>query len=179
MTNETTTVKSASTSDESIRKILFSIHVPEERDEAYRGLEALEKSFYSSEPKTLDERLWGLFPESVRQVLRPMLSRPSDGQNSAEILELLKTLKTKLKIMPVVKLDLAFYPEERFLDKVARWIKENVAEDAIVEINVDRTIVGGARIIFGGRYLEETLEKMLEKEFEENRTIITGMGLRK
>lgn len=171
--------KSESSPEEAMREILVSIHTSDERDRTYHGIEAMEESFYRSQPEALDERLWELFPENVKRVLRSVISRPPYDQNRAQAGEFLRALKARLKTMLVIKLDLAFSPQARVLDKITRWIKENVAEDAIAEIGLDRTIVGGARMVFGGRYLEETLEKLLLREFEENRTIITGLGLRK
>lgn len=161
-----------------IKKIISSLRTVEERDTLYRAVDALEREQYRI-GKSEEKEILKQISSSVAALLESALGSSSLAENPAAKKEFLGNLKNKLKSLRVLKIDLAFEPKPATLNKISAWVKENAGEDILLEIGLDRTIVGGARIIFGGKYVEETLEKLLAREFEENRNIIVGLGLRK
>ena len=75
--------------------------------------------------------------------------------------EWLKRLRNVLRKLPVVKLTLAVHPSQQMIDTIAKWIKAQVGEETIIQVEVDAKILGGARISFGGRYFSRTVSDQI------------------
>lgn len=161
-----------------IPKIISSLRTTEERDALYEAIGDLEVEQYRVGGPEEGEILKRV-SSSTAALLESILRGHSLNKNHIQKKDFLKNLRDRLKALRVLKIDLAFEPKPLFLNKLSTWVKKNVGEDTLLEIGFDKTLVGGARIIFGGRYIEETLEKLLMREFEANRNIIVGLSLRK
>lgn len=93
----------------------------------------------------------------------------SDPENKIKTKEILKDLKEKLQNLKVLKLTLAFDPTEKIIKEISEWIKKNLGDGIVMEIEKDRTIIGGAIVVFQGIYKDYTLAKTLEEELGKNK----------
>lgn len=75
----------------------------------------------------------------------------------------LDVLRKGLRSLPVVRLTLAFEPDEKTVNMVIDWCRREVDTQAVVKMDVDEAIVGGAKVSFGGRYGDFTLRNKLAK----------------
>jgi len=164
-------------SDEILKNIILKIRTTEERDSLYQGLEALEEVQYrldsDEEKKIIQTKIPSVVAADLQEVLHDSFYEKIPARKN----EFLQKLKDRLNSLRILKIDLSFEPKVETIQRISRFLKENVGDDVILDIGFDRTIVGGARIIFGGRYFEETLDKILAREFEQNRNIIVEMAL--
>jgi len=75
-------------------------------------------------------------------------------------------LKERLESLPVFSLTIAFEPTEEFRGKLANWIKENVEKKAVLDLKIDKEILGGAIISWQGKYRNYSLSEKLKKNNE-------------
>lgn len=60
--------------------------------------------------------------------------------------------KLELENLRSIKLTLAYEPTRTNILTFSNWTKKNVAEDVILDINIDPKLVAGAQIIWNGKY---------------------------
>lgn len=76
----------------------------------------------------------------------------------------LKKLKEELYSLKPVKLTLAFEPTDASLDKFFGYVRQNIGEGIILEINYDPSILAGAQVAFEGEYRDFSLKRVYEDE---------------
>lgn len=83
------------------------------------------------------------------------------------------TLKGLLKKFKVIKLVLAFCPSNKMLENIHNFIKETLGIGYILDIEILEEVLGGAIVIFNGKYYDFTLKKRIEDAFTlKNREIL-------
>ena len=84
----------------------------------------------------------------------------------------METVEQAIKAMRPLRLEVAFEPNAVFIERVATWGMTHIGNDIVLDIVRDRSVVGGARIIFHGHYKENTLVEMIRDVFERKRDIV-------
>lgn len=87
----------------------------------------------------------------------------------SKIKELLNELSEKLKKLKILEVTMAFEPTQDIINNIHNWVKENLGDDGILDIKLDKSILGGAIIVFKGLYKDYTLKKQLEGLFKNKR----------
>ncbi len=152
------------TRDIEITAILRAVRTKEDR-ELFLGIaEDLQGVFYRLQVGEFDktETLAGRLPE---RLARPFLAAREVAQyrqNPGVFKKFLENLRSALDSMRILRLDLAFDPTDEAVEKIHAWVSREVGEGILLDIDIDKTILGGARIMFEGKYQEYTLEKMIE-----------------
>lgn len=139
----------------------------------------------------LDEYLNGFFSpqkkdnnqnsfDAVRQDLMPILQEnffkePITTDNHAVVKEKIEDLREKLHGLRTVQLTLAFAPNDEAISLFSDWIKKNVSPTAIMDLQFDKTIVGGAQIIVDGEYRDYSVRKGLASRFQIQREESMGI----
>lgn len=82
--------------------------------------------------------------------------------------EFLERLKDFIKNLPLLKLEVAFLPSQKTIEKISEWIKKEVGKKVILDIYFNPTIVGGAILEYGGKYFDFSLGKEIDKIFPTN-----------
>ncbi|HSX08609.1 MAG TPA: F0F1 ATP synthase subunit delta, partial [Candidatus Saccharimonadales bacterium] len=75
-------------------------------------------------------------------------------------------LLDKLRRCKSIKLTIAFQPDDATIALYSDWIKKNVNPDILLDLQFDRSIVGGAQIISGGKYKDYSVKKNLINRFQ-------------
>jgi F0F1-type ATP synthase delta subunit len=91
------------------------------------------------------------------------------------ITEYLTGLKEELQKLKTLKLSLAFEPSKDLIDHLFIWIIKNLGYGIILDIQKDKTILGGAIIEFEGKYEDLSLKKALDEVFGTKRMEITDL----
>lgn len=86
--------------------------------------------------------------ESVRESTLQEL----ESRRVKEHENVLENWKVELENLRSLKLTLAYEPTRTNILTFSNWAKKNVAEDVILDINIDPAIVAGAQIIWNGKY---------------------------
>lgn len=158
--------------EEFISKFLSFIRSIDERDFARAGIGVLKESLYRSFPKEFHEVLRTKFSTRTGDCLRDFFSKQSYLRNPDLIKADLETVLGAIDAMRILRLEVAIEPSDAFVDRIAGWVLTNLGSDIVLDIARDRTVVGGARIVFLGKYRENTLIDMVKNVFETKRDVV-------
>jgi F0F1-type ATP synthase delta subunit len=74
----------------------------------------------------------------------------------------LEKIGEELKNLRELRLTMAIEPSRKLVSKIVGWVKKNVDERAVVSIDIEPKIMGGAVISYAGRVVDFSLSKRLE-----------------
>ncbi len=67
--------------------------------------------------------------------------------------------------LPILRLTLAFEPSETAINDISDWARNNIEERIILDLTLDRRLLGGALIEYKGKYYDYSLKTKLEEIF--------------
>jgi|SRR5579884_2154011 len=85
---------------------------------------------------------------------------PSDLKNFIE------KVKDTINKLPVMDLSLAFEPTEHTFEMISDWFSLNLKKQILLDIKVDRKLIGGATISFNGKHLENSILPKIQTAIE-------------
>lgn len=103
----------------------------------------------------------GAFANILKSQVRKQVADVIEKYISAgDRVALLDFLEEKFKETPDIKLTLAFDPTQETIQKVSKWVKMSVG-DVLIDYKVDRSIIGGAIVEYGGKIGDFSVKKLL------------------
>lgn len=100
--------------------------------------------------------------KNVRAKTAMALSQLFTNNNHEEVLVL---LKQKLNDLNYLSLTIAFEPTLEIIGKISVWIRQNVNQTAVLDITVNKNIIGGAIIEYNGHHGNFTLLPQIDSYF--------------
>lgn len=155
--------------NENIKKLLRKVTVKSELNLLLQASEELKKNIYRSVPGKVEGVLKTLLSERLVKVFTDATALYLREGKPAELAEFTENLKAEFGKLRVLKLYMAFEPSEKFLESIKNWVEEKVGEDIILEIQEDLGVLGGARLVFEGKFKEITLAHLIDSFFKEQR----------
>lgn len=140
--------------------ILSKIRTTSDLEKLREEVELLLSSLYEEKGGGFESALKGKVRAWVANGVRDDLSGAE-----VEKEEYLKGLLVELGNFKVLKLDLAYEPSLESIERIYAHVVNNFGEKVLLDLNCVHDLVGGARIIFEGKYFNFTLKKAFEKEF--------------
>ncbi|MBA3724697.1 MAG: hypothetical protein H0W89_07510 [Candidatus Levybacteria bacterium] len=156
--------------------ITEKIRLKSEMTAVFICLEDFTSNFFA--PKNDDEmqRVFDNLPPALAQVMKDSyLQEPVTHENQSLVHKHVEDLKDKLRTLRVVQLTLAFQPNEEAIAIFSDWVKKNITVDTIIDLQFDKTIVGGALLIADGQYKDYSVRKKLAGRFQIQRDEIVGL----
>lgn len=126
------------------------------------GVEALEMSMHGLGEKSWHNVLDKVLPEKFSVHLKDWLAPLPAAQQPETLKELLVDLKNALSKFRPLKIDLAFEPTNEVIDQLNFWVDEKLGLEVALDIGYEKTLIGGVRIIFAGRYGDFSMAKYFE-----------------
>jgi F0F1-type ATP synthase delta subunit len=126
----------------------------------------LKLTFFDCKGKSIKDGLCTIssgYSEKITQIFAKSNLDINDKDAFSGFLETLRDLIKKLK---VIKLVLAFDPAEKTIERIHGFVKENVGIGYILDIEVSPSVLGGATVIFDGKYNDYSLKKKIEDTFK-------------
>jgi F0F1-type ATP synthase delta subunit len=80
-----------------------------------------------------------------------------------ELLAGLKKFDEKLGHIKPMDLEIAVVPDDKFKKAVHEWISENVDDLVLPRYTINQAIVGGAKITYGGNFLDLSLSRKIDE----------------
>ena len=74
-----------------------------------------------------------------------------------------RELEKKLRSLPEIKLGIAFYPNDNFINKLSRWMEKELGQKTILDITVNQKLVAGAIVEYRGNWRDFTSAKEIDK----------------
>ena len=127
-----------------------------------------EVASFASEIDTfmLENTLDSISEDSAKKIMRTFSKNNLDINNKNIVVSFFKTLKELLKKLKVIKLVLAFDPTRKTIENIHNFVKNIAGIGYILDIEISEDVLGGAVIIFNGKYYDFTLKKSIEDTFE-------------
>jgi hypothetical protein len=139
-------------------------------------LDEFVNDFFAPKGSTMVQTVFdGLHPELAKILKDVFLKDAVTHENQASVNKTVDELKDKLRAMRVVQLTLAFQPDEAAIGLFSEWVKKNISTNTLIDLQFDKTIVGGALIISDGQYKDFSVRKKLAGRFQIQRDEIMGL----
>lgn len=73
-----------------------------------------------------------------------------------------------------LRLVLSNEPEEGSLEKIIQWVRQNVGEGVVIDVDADEEILGGAVVEFEGKYMDGSVRKGFDRWWKEESSGLRG-----
>src|SRR3972149_7551639 len=118
--------------------------------------------------KTLDS----ISSNSAQKIKEVFSKNNLDINDRDTVAGFLETLKGLLKKFKVIKLVLAFDPTRKTIENIHNFVKETLGIGYILDIEISQDLLGGAVVIFNGKYSDFTLKKGIEDTFANKNAVL-------
>jgi hypothetical protein len=148
-------------------RLLENIKTKREAERLLEEIEILRNGLFEAGgdafKSLLKNKVRAITAENIRQVFA------KEGIDKRKYLDEIEELVMK---MPNVSLILAFEPSEGAVERFYTRISEATGRQVLLDVVYEPQIIGGAVIIFNGRYRDFSFKKIFEAEFEKGRSKI-------
>ncbi len=79
----------------------------------------------------------------------------------------LQDIKKIIAQIPVVTLAISFAPKQQMLEIIATWFLVNTKKPVLLDIIINRNLIGGAIIEYKGIFKDYSLKKILEEKYQQ------------
>jgi len=153
--------------------ILSNIKTVDQTNELGSEVDTLLDNLFKTENNAFEKTLNSISILTMQTLKEAFLKYNISFDDKTMIKEYLIGLKEQLQKLKILKLNLAFETSQNSIDNLFAWVLKNLGSGIILNINTDKSIIGGAIIEFNGRYKDLTLKKKLEEVFASKREEIT------
>ncbi len=151
-------------------EILSNIRTKEDAWALEQELDILLDKLYSAKADEFSHALEHDVRSNVALIIKSSIEKTRIDRD-----KYLQGLKNELKKLKEIQLTLAFEPTDATLEKIFLWVRENVGEGIILDINYSKTISGGAVIIHKGKYRDYSLKKLIRNDLDNNKQKVETM----
>jgi F0F1-type ATP synthase delta subunit len=121
-------------------------------------IEGMKEAVYKTGEKSLEQVLRSGVGAKSAGVVLAQLEKSGKLANQEYADKFLGEVVDRLKLMPVVKLELAIDPTREFLTKVRDRITEYIGQQVAVDYQIEPKLMAGMRVAYEGKYFEASLE---------------------
>jgi len=150
--------------------LITSLKTTQEVESFVSEIDTLMFEFYNTKGLLIHKALDSISFGTVGKIMQAFLKNNLDINNKDTFVSFFQTLKILLKKLKVIKLVLAFDPTRRTIERIHNFVKENIGIGYILDIEVYHDVLGGAIVIFNGKYKDFTLKKNLEEVYRLRRS---------
>lgn len=79
--------------------------------------------------------------------------------------EEISELEEKLRSFPEIKLEIAFFPNDNFINRISQWFEKELGKKIILNIIVNQKVVAGAIIEHQGKWRDFSSAKEIDQLF--------------
>lgn len=156
--------------------LITSLKTTQEVASFVSEIDSLMLAFFKSEKVPMEKALNSISEESAKKIQQAFLKNNLDINDKDLVRDFFGTLKNLVKKFKVIKLVLAFDPTRKTIENIHNFIKKAVGIGYILDIEASPDLLGGAIVIFNGKYSDFTLKKMIEDTFQtKNKEILMFM----
>lgn len=152
-------------------RLLQNITTKRGAERMLEEIEIIRKGLFEAGTGALDSLLKNKVRAQTAEIIREMFSKANVDKKAY-----LDMVEESIVNMPNVSLILAFEPSEGAVERFYSKISEASGKRVILDLVYEPQIIGGAVIIFKGRYRDYSFKKIFEAEFEKGRSKILNMG---
>lgn len=144
-----------------LKHLISLLHTKKEADQFLTQVDILSELLFTNKAP-LTETVTQLFSSDIAVYLKEMWKNAAiDGENILQLQNYLTELKESIKNTPVLNITIAFKPKQRTTQRIFDWVQSKIKQPILLNIKVEREIIGGAVIEFHGKHFEYTIHKSL------------------
>lgn len=157
-------------------QIIVKLRITSEATLLIHYLESLSDNIYVSKDNLYKQQILKKLPQEIATFLNNEFEILSPTpQDQIRIKREINDLLDKLRRYKSVKLTIAFQPDEETITLFSDWFKKNIGNDVLIDLQFDKSIVGGAQLIVNGIYKDFTVRKNLNNRYQIQREEIMKM----
>lgn len=142
-----------------IDEIIHTLQTREDRDALIESLQELKNALFRQHGD-VKEVLQRNISHDTSRMLEGILSESNDRNTAQELLEEIKARSEKLLVL---QLELPFEPSDKNIEAIHEWVEKSLGKDVLLDISLDRSLAGGARIVLAGRYFQYSLSQKVDE----------------
>ena len=147
--------------------VIANLRLKSELAEVLMGLEEFVATFFVPKEQKEVVLLFDRMPNGIGQLLKEaFLKEPITAQNESAVKKQVEKLQDKLKTCKIIQLTLAFQPDEPTINVFSEWVKKNINPTTLIDLQFDKTIVGGTLLVADGVYKDYSIRKALSNKFQ-------------
>lgn len=150
-------------SPERITAILGTIRTAEDAGLMLDAVKKLAEELFRAKESVPAERLLSSLPQRMSYALLQILSQPEIKESRQAANTFFVSLHEAIKNMEILKIEIAIQPTGEIIDRIAAWVGRELGSRIILDIQRDASLLGGARLIFRGRYKEISLPQFIDE----------------
>ncbi len=134
-------------------------------DRILYSIDKFKLDLYTYSSKELERCLHYQYDIKFNAIVQGVLAKNEidlGDENKVTVEKLLNALSVDLAAIEILDITMSFSPSARFLNILRNWAYENVTENIVLDIHVDPSVLGGASLIYRGRYLDLTISNKLK-----------------
>jgi F0F1-type ATP synthase delta subunit len=148
-------------------QIIMKLRTTSEVSNVIHCLEEFSTTSFSEASAPAHVEIFRKLPkETADMLITTFIKQSIKAEDQILIKKEINELLDKLRTCKSIKLTIAFQPGENTITLFSDWIKKNVKPDLLIDLQFDKSIVGGAQIIAKGVYKDYSIRKNLTNRFQ-------------
>lgn len=146
--------------------IFASISTPEDAKNVISDLETLSAALFTSKKEKVSEKIENILSFELSEgIKRNAKENNIDLEDKEKCRQFIEDSILRLRRLPIITLYLAFSPTEQYLKKIAALLYGYCGQKALLEIVVEKILLGGAVIAWKGVYKDYSLRKTIDEKY--------------
>lgn len=145
--------------------LISRLKTTEDRDLLLSELDLLLKSIYEGSGGSFDITL----KNKVRSWVAAIILSEIESVENLDKKSYLENLKNEVQKIEDMKLGLAYEPSESALERIHDRIVKYSRKQILIDLTTNKNIVGGAVIVYKGKYRDFSMKKVFETEMQNAR----------
>ncbi len=145
--------------------LITSLKTTQEVADFVSEINTLLLTSFKSETTSIEKTLTSISTNSAKKIMQTFSENNLDINNKDVVSDFFDTLKKLLKKFKIIKLILAFDPTLKTIENIHNFVKDTLGIGYLLDIEVSREILGGAIVVFNGKYSDFTLKKTIKETF--------------
>lgn len=154
-------------------QILNSIRTTYEAQEILAALEQFSSTLFVTKEK--DQKSFSHLKPHLYAAINELFNKEDINEDNRDKVKItIKQLQESIKTCKKIQLTLAFQPDEETISDLSSWIKTNAGKEFILDIEIQKTLIGGALITANGLHKDYSMHKKLAEAFQIQKEKIRG-----
>ncbi len=125
-------------------------------------LQGVVKELYHNKTGTITQKVSSLGP-SLTAIFNYLEQNKLEPEGDEAQKKYVEDIITYLKDLPIVKVTLAFEPEDQFINGLNQAISQQVGKKIILDLSVNHHIVAGMQMEYQGKFADYSYESQTDK----------------
>lgn len=126
-------------------------------------LSSINKNLYHNLSGTIVSKTKGFLSPNLETIFGYLEEQGLEPEGDTPQKQFLEEIITELKSVPMVKITLAFEPDDSFTAKINETISSLAGQKVILDILVNHHIVGGAVVEYQGKFRDYSMEPRVDQ----------------